>query len=81
MTNSNFETGQVNIYNIQGKVILKDIKLQEQSSNLDISNLENGLYFVELILGNSSTIQKLIVDLKVYQELQKSFKYYLKLFL
>lgn len=62
LANSNFESGKVNIYDIQGKVILKDIKLQEQSSNLDISNLENGLYFVELILGNSSTIQKLIVD-------------------
>ncbi|WP_340156418.1 T9SS type A sorting domain-containing protein [uncultured Winogradskyella sp.] len=41
---------------------MKDIKLQEQSSTLDISNLESGLYFVELTAGNSKTIEKLMVD-------------------
>ncbi|WP_178989173.1 T9SS type A sorting domain-containing protein [Winogradskyella schleiferi] len=62
LSNSNFGTGKINIYNIQGKVILKDIKLQGQSSTLSISNLESGLYFVELRIGNGTTVQKLIVN-------------------
>ncbi|WP_299107097.1 T9SS type A sorting domain-containing protein [uncultured Winogradskyella sp.] len=62
ISNSSSVDGLINIYNIQGKMILKDIKLQEQSSTLDISNLESGLYFVELTAGNSKTIEKLMVD-------------------
>tara|TARA_R110002033_G_scaffold167219_1_gene206254 strand:- start:2035 stop:4542 length:2508 start_codon:yes stop_codon:yes gene_type:complete len=62
LANSNFGTGKVNIYNIQGKVILKDIDINENTSVLDISNLESGLYFVELTSGNSSIVQKLIVN-------------------
>lgn len=62
LANSNFETGKVNIHNIQGKVILKDIHINENTSVIDISNLESGLYFVKLTFGNSSTVQKLIVD-------------------
>ncbi|WP_407556291.1 choice-of-anchor L domain-containing protein [Winogradskyella sp. 4-2091] len=62
LANSNFESGKVSVFDIQGKMILKDIKLQEQSSTLDISNLESGLYFVELTAGNAKTIEKLMVD-------------------
>ncbi|WP_405569185.1 T9SS type A sorting domain-containing protein [Winogradskyella sp. Asnod2-B02-A] len=62
LANSNFETGKVNIYNIQGKAILKQITLEENTSVIDISSLESGLYFVELTIGNTSTVQKLIVN-------------------
>ncbi|WP_282031862.1 T9SS type A sorting domain-containing protein [Winogradskyella eximia] len=62
LANSNFETGKVNLYNIQGKVILKDIYIQEHASSIDISSLETGLYFVEMTVGNTSTVQKLIVN-------------------
>ncbi|WP_405569181.1 T9SS type A sorting domain-containing protein [Winogradskyella sp. Asnod2-B02-A] len=62
LASSNFETGSVNIYNIQGKVILKQITLQANTSVIDISSLESGLYFVELTIGNASTVQKLIVN-------------------
>ncbi|MBU2928947.1 T9SS type A sorting domain-containing protein [Winogradskyella psychrotolerans] len=62
LASSYFETGSVNIYNIQGKAILKYIKFEENSSILDISSLESGLYFVELTIGNTSTVQKLIVN-------------------
>ncbi|NRD19669.1 T9SS type A sorting domain-containing protein [Winogradskyella eckloniae] len=61
ISNSNPADGLINIYNIQGKMILKDIKIQEQSSTLDISILESGLYFVELTIGNAKTIEKLMV--------------------
>ncbi|QXP78091.1 MULTISPECIES: T9SS type A sorting domain-containing protein [Winogradskyella] len=62
LASSYFETGSVNIYNIQGKIILNDIKLETNASTIDISSLESGLYFVELTVGNTSTIQKLIVS-------------------
>ncbi|NRR91886.1 T9SS type A sorting domain-containing protein [Winogradskyella undariae] len=62
LASSYFETGSVNIYNIQGKAILKHIKFEGNSSILDISSLESGLYFVELTIGNTATVQKLIVN-------------------
>ncbi|WP_179336567.1 DUF7619 domain-containing protein [Winogradskyella ludwigii] len=62
LASSNFETGSVNIYNIQGKIILNDIKLETNASTIDISSLESGLYFVELTIGNTATVQKLIVN-------------------
>ncbi|WP_178983908.1 T9SS type A sorting domain-containing protein [Winogradskyella helgolandensis] len=62
LASTNFETGSVNIYNIQGKAILKPVNFEGNSSILDISSLESGLYFVELTIGNTSTVQKLIVN-------------------
>ncbi|WP_179336565.1 T9SS type A sorting domain-containing protein [Winogradskyella ludwigii] len=62
LATSNFGTGNVNIFNIQGKAILKPINFEGNSSVLDISNLESGLYFVELTIGNTATVQKLIVN-------------------
>ncbi|WP_179008391.1 T9SS type A sorting domain-containing protein [Winogradskyella forsetii] len=62
LANSNFDTTKVDIYNIHGKVVLKDMKLETNTSTIDISNLESGLYFVQLTFGNSSTVQKLMVD-------------------
>ena len=62
LVNSSFGIGKINVLDIQGKMILKDIKFQDQTSTLDISNLESGLYFVELTIGNESTVQKLIVN-------------------
>ncbi|WP_179333084.1 T9SS type A sorting domain-containing protein [Winogradskyella costae] len=62
LASSNFETGSVNIYNIQGKAILKPINFEGNSSVLDISSLKSGFYFVELTVGNTATIQKLIVN-------------------
>lgn len=62
LANSNSGIGKINVFDIQGKIILKDLKLQVQSSTLDISSLETGLYFVELTIGNSTTIEKLIVN-------------------
>ncbi|WP_178983907.1 T9SS type A sorting domain-containing protein [Winogradskyella helgolandensis] len=62
LASSNFETGNVNIFNIQGKAILKPVNFEGNSSILDISSLESGLYFVELTIGNTSTVQKLIVN-------------------
>ena len=62
LTSSVFGTGIFNVYNIQGKAILKQLALDENTSTIDISSLESGLYFVELTIGNTATVQKLIVN-------------------
>ncbi|WP_458629227.1 T9SS type A sorting domain-containing protein [Winogradskyella sp. PC D3.3] len=62
LATSHFTTGNINIYNIQGKAILKQITFEENTSTIDISSLESGLYFVELTIGNTATVQKLIVN-------------------
>ena len=59
----NANTIKVNIYNIQGKQILKSSEtLQNKSVTLDISNLKSGLYFIKVNDGNSETTKKLIVN-------------------
>ena len=62
LANSNFETGKVNIYDIHGKAIMKDIKFEGNSSSINLTDLESGMYFIELMVGNLSSIQKLIVN-------------------
>jgi len=62
LANSNYESGKISILDIQGKIVLKAINFENQTSTLDISNLESGLYFVELTIGNTATVQKLIVN-------------------
>jgi hypothetical protein len=61
LPNSSFESGKINIYNIQGKLILQNIYIQEQTPTIDISILEKGLYFVELTTGKASNVEKLII--------------------
>ncbi|REG87257.1 T9SS type A sorting domain-containing protein [Winogradskyella sediminis] len=60
--NSSIEVVTVNVINLQGKLILPEMKLQGQSPSLDISSLESGLYFVTLTTQSISVIQKLVVN-------------------
>jgi len=62
LVNSSFGIGNVNIFDLQGKVILNAIKLEGQTSTIDVSNLESGLYFVKLTIGNTAAVRKLIVN-------------------
>ncbi len=57
LASTNLGNRVINIYDIQGKVILKQIKFEDHIVTINISNLESGLYFVALIVGNTSTIQ------------------------
>jgi len=60
--NSSSEVVTVNVLNLQGKLILPAMEVQEQSLSLDISTLESGLYFVTLTTQSISVIQKLVVN-------------------
>ncbi|WP_452222412.1 T9SS type A sorting domain-containing protein [Lacinutrix salivirga] len=53
----------VEIINLQGKKIIeKNIKSETSNINLNVSNLQSGLYFVKLKLKNKQAIKKLIIE-------------------
>ncbi|MDN3493408.1 T9SS type A sorting domain-containing protein [Winogradskyella bathintestinalis] len=62
LANSNIPSVKVNIYNLQGKSILSDFMLSENNPTLNISHLDRGLYFVEIVTKSVSSVQKLIVN-------------------
>jgi hypothetical protein len=51
---------QLNIYNLLGKIVYQDEFLQ--SKKLDLSSLDNGVYFLEVYDENFSTTQRLIIN-------------------
>lgn len=54
---------QLGVYNIQGKLILNEEReLQNNTIQLDISNLESGMYFLKVNDGVAEITQKLIVN-------------------
>lgn len=53
---------QLNIINLQGKIVLtKEIQEITNQINLDISKLNNGIYFLELILDENRKYQKKLI--------------------
>ncbi|WP_339756039.1 choice-of-anchor L domain-containing protein [uncultured Winogradskyella sp.] len=62
LESANFGNVKINIYDIQGKAILKDINFETNASTIDISNLESGLYFVQLNNGIHKQVKKLVIE-------------------
>src|SRR5690606_23160586 len=62
---SNNTSGKIRlrVYDIQGKLIFEDKRdLQNNATNLDVSNLKSGMYFIKVNNGMVETTQKLIVN-------------------
>src|SRR5690606_4198981 len=57
---SNINLHNISIFNLTGKRV-KDIKLSENTTHIDISDLSPGVYVVEVIGDTTSTTQKLII--------------------
>lgn len=56
-----FDYGTIHLYNAQG-VLLKSFNLEHQSYSINVNDLKNGLYFLEVQLnGENSTSQSFIV--------------------
>ena len=53
--NSNFET---KIFNVLGKLVLQSVN----SKTINISNLQSGIYLVELSSDNSFITKKIIIE-------------------
>ena len=59
---NNFGNVTVNIIDLQGKLILEQHISEGNTMELDIADLQSGLYFVKLNANNKSLIKKLIIE-------------------
>ena len=62
-SNSSSEELTLSLFNLQGKLIQKDIRnpIQRQI-DLDVSKVSNGIYLLKIASGEKSTTKKLLVD-------------------
>ncbi|OUS00038.1 hypothetical protein A9Q86_11380 [Flavobacteriales bacterium 33_180_T64] len=62
MNTSNFGNANLSLFDIQGKLILEQTISEGNSVDLDISELQSGLYFVKLNTATKSLVKKLIIE-------------------
>ena len=55
------KNGLISIYNIQGQIVLEQT-LQDAKSQIDISSLEKGVYFVKVNNRNGMQVRKVVKD-------------------
>jgi Secretion system C-terminal sorting domain/FG-GAP-like repeat len=51
----------ISIYDISGRKVLQDIKIETNAQNIDIQQLVAGIYFVNVVVGENNVVKKLIV--------------------
>lgn len=57
--------GTITIYNVQGKAVLHiQQNITEGENAIDIATLSNGVYYLNLSLGNSQSVHKVVVSNK-----------------
>ncbi len=59
---NNISNAKLSIYDIQGKLVLERSISQEQNLELNVSDLQSGLYFVKLNTSTKEMVKKLIVE-------------------
>lgn len=59
---TNFGNVTINIIDLQGKLILEQHISEGNTMELDIADLQSGLYFVKLNANNKSLVKKLIIE-------------------
>ena len=57
----NGDSGFVKIYNLQGQLI-QEVEITSNQLELNTSNLQNGIFFVDIIQGKGKTTKKIIVQ-------------------
>lgn len=62
MSASNFGIADINIYDLQGKLILEETISEANSVDIDISDLQSGMYFVKLNTNKKTLVKKLIIE-------------------
>lgn len=55
-------TAEVSIYNLLGKLVLKDNVVNKYSKEINISALENGMYLMQLKIDNGIITKKIIIS-------------------
>ncbi|WP_431135043.1 T9SS type A sorting domain-containing protein [Psychroserpens mesophilus] len=59
---NNISNAKLSIYDIQGKLVLERSISKEQNLELNVSDLQSGLYFVKLNTSTKEVVKKLIVE-------------------
>jgi len=59
---NNITNADLSIYDIQGKLVLKQSVSEEQNLELNVSELQSGLYFVKLNTNNKELVKKLVIE-------------------
>ena len=59
---NNISNANLSIYDIQGKLIVEQSVSQEQNLELNVSDLQSGMYFVKLNTGTKELVKKLIIE-------------------
>ena len=59
---NNITNATLSIYDIQGKLIVEQSVSQEQNLELNVSDLQSGMYFVKLNTGTKELVKKLIIE-------------------
>jgi hypothetical protein len=59
---NNFGNVTINIIDLQGKLILEEHISEGNNLELDIADLQSGLYFVKLNANNKNIVKKLIIE-------------------
>ena len=61
ISNSNYAEFVVNVYNVAGSLIISE-SIQHTQQNIDVRDLNNGIYLVEIKSQEQTEIQKLIIQ-------------------
>ncbi|HYG51670.1 MAG TPA: T9SS type A sorting domain-containing protein [Flavobacteriales bacterium] len=60
---SNEPIGTIFVRDVSGKTVFSKTGIQEQKTNMNLSHLQRGVYFIEQITSlNGHAIQKIIID-------------------
>lgn len=59
---NNITNANLRVYDIQGKLVIERSISNEQNLELNVSNLQSGLYFVKLNTSTKEMVKKLIID-------------------
>jgi hypothetical protein len=59
---NNFGNATINVIDLHGKLILEQVISEGNNTELDISDLQSGLYFVKLNANNKNVVKKLIIE-------------------
>ena len=59
VTGNNNNTGDIQVTDVLGNVLIQNSEIVNQNCTLDVGGLPNGLYFIEI---NNSSVQKIIIQ-------------------
>ena len=56
------QSGEAKIYDLSGRLVIKNVKLSSGTNRINTSNLSSGVYLVEINSNNKLLNQKIIIE-------------------